>query len=235
MKQIIDKKIWISEYSRVLLYGVLILSVLLSFIFSLKIETATLLSFEQTIFVIISAILFVFNESIISYSTISKIRNKINDLKKKNVKNDILSYIGNQSAIKQYDDFLNDVEMDIVRFSKTIETFKRKSYKLYMFFSLFGFIVIIITIVKSNSVILTFLQGNDWIGYGTMLALKVIAVKFFVFGQLLSIPVWIISAYQTQLQKHEMLKYFEIKNISEKLEFYIKEKQEKNIDLQVRL
>lgn len=83
MKNITNKKNIIKDYSSAVFVLVVVAAIVFSLMISVKYDTATLLTFEQTIFVILSAILFVFHESVIGYSTISKIRNSINNFKKK--------------------------------------------------------------------------------------------------------------------------------------------------------
>ena len=112
MKGITSKKNLIKDYSKRVIYLVFILSILAAFLLDVKYNTSVLLTFEQTIFVILSAILFVFHEAIIGYSTISKIRNSINNFKKTEIKDQVLLLIGVSDIEKDYDDFLNTVEDD---------------------------------------------------------------------------------------------------------------------------
>ena len=128
MKNITNKKNIIKDYSGVAFILVIVVAIIFSFIISVKYDTSTLLTFEQTIFVILSAILFVFHESVIGYSTISKIRNSINNFKKKDIKNQVLLLIGDSNIEKDYDEFLNTVEDNIIVFQENITEFKRKSF-----------------------------------------------------------------------------------------------------------
>lgn len=131
MKAITSRKNLIKDYSNIVIFSVLISSSLLAFILNIKSDVSMILTFEQTIFVILSAILFVFHEAIIGYSTISKIRNSINNFNKKDIKNQVLLLIGASDIEKDYDDFLNTVEDDIIVFQENVTEFKRKSFILY--------------------------------------------------------------------------------------------------------
>jgi len=232
MKLILNRKILIKNYPKKIIYIPFVFSAIFSYIVSLKLDISILLTFEQTIFVILSAILFVFHESIIGYSTISKIRNKINEYKKNNIKLRILSFLNQEGASKNYDDFLVETERDIVNFSKGVEEFKRKSYRLYIIFTIFGFLVIAVSLISSDSLFVNFLL-NDTVTLDKLYKLKVYLLNFFIFGQFFTIPIWIISAYQAQQQKNEIINFFDIENISGKLKEYIQEKNLKNIELEL--
>jgi len=114
LKEITNKKNIIKDYSSIVLIIVISVAIVLSLLINIKYSSAILLTFEQAIFVILSAILFVFHESIIGYSTISKIRNSINNFKKKDIKNQVLLLIGDSNIEKDYDEFLNTTENDII-------------------------------------------------------------------------------------------------------------------------
>jgi len=232
MKSILNRKILIKNHPKKIIYIPLVFSIIFSYIVSLKLDISILLTFEQTIFVILSAILFVFHESIIGYSTISKIRNKINEYKKNNIKLRMLSFLNKKGASKNYDDFLVETERDIVNFSKGVEEFKRKSYRLYIIFTIFGFLVIVVSLISSDSLFINFLL-NDTVTLDKLSRLKVYLLNFFIFGQFFTIPIWIISAYQAQQQKNEIINFFDIENISGKLKEYIQEKNLKNIELEL--
>lgn len=123
----------------------LISSVTFTLLLNVKYDTSVLLTFEQTIFVILSAILFVFHEAVMGYSTISKIRNSINSFKKKEIKEQVLLLIGNSNIEKDYDEFLNTVEDDVIIFQESVTEFKRKSFTLYSIFGLFAVALSIIS------------------------------------------------------------------------------------------
>ena len=84
--------------------------------------------------------------------------------------------------------------------------------------------------ISKDSLLFTyfsFVQNNiGWIAY-----IKYLLIDFFVIAQIVAIPIWIISAFQAEQQKHKMMKYFEIDSISEKIKEYVEETRKKSINL----
>ena len=71
MKIVTNKKIIIKDYPEGAFLCIFIVSIILSIIFNpINYDKNSILTFEQTIFVILSAVLFVFNEAIIGYTAI---------------------------------------------------------------------------------------------------------------------------------------------------------------------
>ena len=230
MKSITNRKNIIKNYSGVVFSLVAMVAIIFSLVISVKYNTATLLTFEQTIFVILSAILFVFHESVIGYSTISKIRNSINNFKKKEIKNQVLLLIGDSNIEKDYDEFLNTVEDDIMVFQENITEFKRKSFMLYSIFAILGLVIIVLSMVDNSSLILTnFSFFKDKLEI--LVSTKHFMIDFFVLMQIFIIPIWVISAFQAEQQKNKMIKYFEIDTISLKIKEYVEQTRRKSISL----
>lgn len=232
MKNITNKKNIIKDYSSAVFVLVVVAAIVFSLMISVKYDTATLLTFEQTIFVILSAILFVFHESVIGYSTISKIRNSINNFKKREIKNQVLLLIGDSNIEKDYDEFLNTVEDDIIVFQENITEFKRKSFMLYSFFAIFGLMIIAISMIDGSSFIFTdFSFFNDKVEI--LVGIKHFMIDYFVSMQIFTIPVWVISAFQAEHQKHKMIKYFEVDTISLKIKEYVEQTRKKSINFRL--
>ena len=230
MKAITSRKNLIKDYSKLTIYSVLISSVVLALLLNIKYDTGVILTFEQTIFVILSAILFVFHEAIIGYSTISKIRNSINNFKKKDIKNQVLLLIGASGIEKDYDDFLNTVEDDIIVFQENVTEFKRKSFTLYSIFAIFGLFAVGLSMISKSSFLFTYFSSMETNIY-FFVQLKYFLIDFFVISQILAIPIWVISAFQAERQKHEMMKYFEVDSISQKIKEYVEQTRKKSISL----
>jgi len=227
LKEITNKKNIIKDYSSIVLIIVISVAIVLSLLINIKYSSAILLTFEQAIFVILSAILFVFHESIIGYSTISKIRNSINNFKKKDIKNQVLLLIGDSNIEKDYDEFLNTTENDIIVFQENITEFKRRSFMLYSAFAIFGLLIIILSMIDGSSIIFTYFRNKIEI----LSLIKHFMIDFFVLIQIFTIPIWVISAFQAEQQKHKMIKYFEIDTISIKIKEYVEETRKKSISL----
>lgn len=230
MKIITNKKIIIKDYPVIIFLSILVLSILLSFICNpLSYDKNSILSFEQTIFVILSAVLFVFNESIIGYTTISKIRNKINKFKEIKIKKEVLIKVGisGEETENNYSEFFRTTEEDIFYFQKSISKFKRNSFFLYLCFAIVGLLLIFISILDLQSTSHTFFTDFKLSSIINFL------ITIFIISQILSIFIWIISAYQAEKQKHNILNYFEIDNISKKMKIYIEEINSKKIDMTI--
>lgn len=56
-------------------------------------------------------------------------------------------------------------------------------------------------------------------------------IDFFVISQILAIPIWVISAFQAERQKYEMMEYFEVDSISQKIKEYVEQTRKKSISL----
>lgn len=56
-------------------------------------------------------------------------------------------------------------------------------------------------------------------------------IDFFVVAQIIAVPIWVVSAFQAEKQKHAMMKYFEVDTISEKIKEYIEQTRKKSISL----
>jgi hypothetical protein len=101
-----------------------------------------------------------------------------------------------------------------------------------MFFTVFGFFVIVSSLISSESLFINWLL-SDTITLNKLHKFKVYFLNFFICGQFFTIPIWIISAYQAQQQKNEIIKFFDVENISVKLKEYIEERNLKNIELDI--
>jgi hypothetical protein len=202
----IDNKVFIRDYINIKTFIPFIIIIFFyCFLFSVKID---ILSFEQAIFIIISAIILFFNESLISNSAIAKITNLLNNLTKKEIKNIVFSKIGKEEGEIEpnYDEYLKILKNRINNFKHDIETFRRKSYKLYSYFTISGFIAIILSITTIRHTIL----GPNLLPIIHVLHhLKPYLIELCIIFQMFLIPIWIISAYQTEKIKNNVLSFFE--------------------------
>lgn len=214
MEKILSKFILIKDCNnwKYLLLSLVIIGVI-SFNIPLTIKQSELMSLQQVLFVILSAILFVFHESIIGYSSISKLRNKIKKLASEELKEKVLAHvaIGNQG--NNYDEFLKSIEKSIGSFATESELFKRHSYRLYVLFSIIGLVIILFSLITPpfSSAIINFL----------------------IYTQIFLIFIWVISAFQAEEQKILMFGYISPKNIKKNITDYIDSINEKNIVLEM--
>ena len=64
-----------------------------------------------------------------------------------------------------------------------------------------------------------------------LVGVKHFMIDFCVFMQIFTIPIWAVSAFQAEQQKHKMIKYFEIDTISLKIKEYVEQTRKKSISL----
>jgi hypothetical protein len=219
LKNILDKKIIIKDYPYWTLIIVFILSSVLSVFVKLKTDTIIIISLEQTLFVILTAVLFVFHDSMVGYENIKRIRNKIADLKKSDNKNKIESVMSLNDVSLEIEEFLTNTDKEIITFKNQVRKFRLNSYILYVIFALLGLMVVYGSLIENNSILVQSIKELE----------KLTATVFLLYIQMLLILVWIISAFQSEKQKSEILKYLNAENIAPNAEKYIKDKRIKDI------
>jgi hypothetical protein len=231
---VIDNKVLIKDNLKAIFFIILFFIAFYIFFFKINIKANTIIAFEQTIFVIISAIMLVFNESLISYSSISKIINLLNNLKKKETKDIIFSIIGKEEheLSPNYEEYLNTLNERIREFKKNIEIFRKNSYRLYTIFTISGFFAIICSLSILNIEISKLLSHNI---YSFLHTIKPYLIEFFMILQISLIPTWLISAYQAEKQKSQILYFFEHPSeIVKDFKKYLEEIEEKEINMSLK-
>ncbi len=214
MKEILNQNIWIKDYK--LWHIILSLFILIGISYYIPLKSnsdvAILIGVEQAFFVILSAILFVFHDSIIGFKSISKLRNDINKLSTQIIKTKILQYINIQDQSANYDEFLTTIDMEMLEFTKEADKFKQKSYKLYVVFAILGLVTITLSLIGSSIVIYKYIMD------------------FCVYSQISLILLWVVSAFQAEKQKIQMFSFVSTKNIKKNIKEYIDLKNEKEIE-----
>ncbi len=226
----IDNEILIKDNLKLISISTIIFILSYIILFKINLTSESLMVFEQTIFIIISAIIVVFNESLISYSSISKIINLLNNLKKKETKEIIFSKIGKKEdeVSPNYDEYLNTLNERVKEFKKNIEKFRKNSYKLYTVFTISGFIAIICSISIINTETINHLK----IIQSYLHPFKTYLIEFFIALQVSLIPTWIISAHQSEKQKSKIMIFFENPiEIVKDFKKYLEEIEEKKINI----
>ena len=226
----IDDKVLIKDNLKLIFVFTTIFILSYIILFKINLTSELLMVFEQTIFIIISAIIVVFNESLISYSSISKITNLLNNLKKKETKEIIFSKIEKKEneISPNYDEYLNTLNERVREFKKNIEKFRKNSYKLYTIFTISGFIAIICSISIINTETISHLKIIQLYLH----PFKIYLIEFFIALQISLIPTWIISAHQSEKQKNEIMNFFENPiEIVKDLKKYLEEIEEKEINI----
>ncbi|RLA74643.1 MAG: hypothetical protein DRG11_03970 [Epsilonproteobacteria bacterium] len=228
IKDILAKNIWIKDYK---LYHIIIaLSVLVvvSCFIPLKSSTDTsiLIGTQQALFLILSAILFVFHDSIIGYKSISKLRNDIEKLSSQDIKRKILQYVNIPEQSANYDEFLTTIDKEMFEFAKEANNFKQKSYKLYVVFAVFGLVAIVLSLIN-----ITLSPINiDFLNYSFSINISEIILNFCIYSQVFLIFVWVVSAFQAEKQKIQTFSFVSIKNIKQNIKDYIDSKNQKEIE-----
>jgi bacteriorhodopsin len=206
----IDNKILIKDWFWVIVFLILLVAIIFNFYLEFNLKVENLINFEQAIFVIISAIMLVFNESLISYSTINKISTQLNKLSSKDIKEKVFMQLNSsdQNYLEtQYEAYLNILKERVDIFKKSVEKFRNNSYKLYMIFTICGFLVLLVGITKTSDL----KQIDELLSnfFDTNMKLQILLTNFFILIQSLFIPIWVFAAHQAQKQKSSILMFFE--------------------------
>jgi hypothetical protein len=231
MQNILAQKILLKNYTQLHLGIFILLIIILPIIININIDSAIITGLEQSLFIVLSAILFVFNDSVVGYKTVTKIRNTLDKLSKPEIKNKVLEAIGSTNG-SVYEEFLAQTKGQIAKFNKVIYKFKKKSYQFYILFSFLGLMALFITLIERDSLIVAlivslFEQPSDI--YNTLSYLKAYIVEISIVTQFLLIIIWIISAIQAEKQKANLLNYLDGTNAISNVKAYIDNKN--NIDI----
>jgi membrane-bound ClpP family serine protease len=215
MEEILNKKIYIKDYTLGhIIISIIILCIIAYFVpLKSNSDVTILIGVEQAFFVILSAILFVFHDSIIGFKSISKLRNEINKLSTEEIKFKILQYIDTPEQSANYNEFLTTIDKQMISFTKESDKFKQKSYKLYVIFSILGLIAITLSLI------------------GSYLIVDKYIMDMCIYTQILLVLLWVISAFQAEKQKIQMFSFISIKNIKTNIKNYIDSKNQEEIEI----
>jgi len=210
----------------------LLFTILYLFFFKINLKTEPLMVFEQTIFIIMSVIIIVFNESLISDSSIFKIRNLLNNLKETKTKEIIFSKVGRKEdeISPNYEEYFNILNEKVEKFEKDKKIFSKNSYRLYTIFTISGFIAIICSVSSVNLIDMKII--NFHINQIYLHLFKTYLIGIFIALQICLIPIWIISAHQSEKQKNKIMNFFENPiEIVKDFEKYLEEIEDKQINM----
>lgn|GEM_PF-4787654 len=168
---------------------IFILVVLLTIFLQFKIEISDFLTFEQTIFVMVTGVMIVFREFIFSYSAISKIRQNIKMIEKN--KDNILTAIGGINNSANFSDYINTLNIDIEVFVLSTTKLKKTSTITFLIFIFSGLLA---TIFKLNDIC-------------------ELCVLFLIYFQIVLIPSWAFGGFCEELRKTKINLFFEDDNI----------------------
>lgn len=230
--EILEKYVLIKNITISGVLGIFVVTCLLTFLLSFKLSTDNLISLEQTLFVILTAVIFVFNESIIGFETITKVSGTLDKWKKSSIKQHITDSVGEKTA-PFYGEFLGKIEKRISEFKEDANIFKSQSYKLYMIFALLGFLALFIILIKSDAVFVKLSLSYPYIDELLVVKVKCFLVDLFVKLQFISILIWVISAKQAEKQKLDLINYLDDGKIVEKFRKYMDDKT--NINIKIKL
>jgi hypothetical protein len=143
MEKILNRGVWIKDFKYPHAIGLFVIMFFLPAYFPLIDATkfSILMDLEQSLFVVLSAILFVFHKSIISYANIAKLRNNIKKLSNKDVKRKVLAYIKIQDQEDNYDEFLKKLITQWFYLHLNLKNLNNALNHLYVLFSLIGLIL----------------------------------------------------------------------------------------------
>jgi hypothetical protein len=231
MQDILSRKILLKTYTQPQLYIFIGLIFVLPFFVDVAIDHNVIIGLEQSLFVILSAILFVFNDSVVGYKTITKVKNTLDKLSSDEIKTKVLNAIGKENK-STYEEFLAKTKGEISQFNKVVYKFKKKSYQLYIFFAFLGLIALFSVLIKSDSRIIVFILGlsnESRNSYKILFFLKHFIINFTIITQFFIIPIWIISALQAEKQKASLLNYLDGSHTIDNVQKYIDKKNKVDI------
>jgi len=234
MQDILSQEILLKNYTKLQLFIFLATIIVLPLLINLNVDSTIITGLEQSLFVVLSAILFVFNDSVVGYETVSKIKNTLDKLSQKEIKSKVLVAIGSDNSIA-YEEFLEQTKGQITKFNKVIYKFKKKSYQFYLFFSFLGLLALFLVLIEKDSIVLTITvnllkQSTTSIdAYKILLYTKSYIIDFSIITQFILIIIWIISAIQAEKQKTDLLNYLDGARAIENVKKYIENKN--NIDI----
>lgn len=224
MQNILDKKILLKDSGWFEFIIFVLILIVLVYVFDFKLDKSTITGVEQTLFIILSAILFVFNDSIVGYKTITKIKDTLKKLESLEIKTKVLNHIGQDKELS-YDEFIAQSEGKIIKFNKVIYKFKKSSYKLYIIFSLSGLLALLFILADISIII----NDISLLNHEIFEKIKVNLIDTLIIIQFLLIPVWVISAIQAEKQKADLLVYLDGSNAIKNVKKYIEDKEQIDI------
>lgn len=217
MQTILEKKILLKDADWKIWLIFILLVVFLVYILDFNMDSQIITGVQQTLFIILSAILFVFNDSIVGYKTITKIKDTLKKLENSEIKTKVLNHIGKENELS-YNEFIAQSEGKIIKFNKVVYKFKKNSYQLYIFFALCGLLALA-TILADFKIEAEYLK-----------TIKINFIDTLLVIQFLLIPIWIISAIQAEKQKSDLLLYLDGSNAVANVKKYIKDKEQIDIE-----
>lgn len=241
MQDILSQRILLKNYSSVQFYAFIGLIIILPILIDINIDSNIITGLEQSLFVILSAILFVFNDSIVGYKTVTKIKNTLDKLSQSEIKTKVLQSIGSDNG-SVYEEFIEQTKGQINKFNKVIYKFKKKSYQFYILFSFLGLLALLAVLIERDSLLINLLLSipKKYIDiYPGLVFLKGYIINLSIITQFLLIIIWIISAIQAEKQKANLLNYLDGARAIENVKKYIDNKNEidisKSLDIIVEL
>ena len=231
MQDILSQKILLKNYTSTQFFIFICLIIVLPVIVNINIDSNIITGLEQSLFVILSAILFVFNDSVVGYKTVTKIKNTLDKLSQHEIKTKVLQSIGSDNG-SIYEEFIEQTKGQINKFNKVIYKFKKKSYQFYILFSFLGLLALLAVLIERDSFIINLLLSipKEYIDmYKVLTFLKSYIIDLSIITQFLLIIIWIISAIQAEKQKADLLNYLDGTKAIENVKKYIENKNKIDI------
>lgn len=211
LERISSEKFSFEKHLKWWLTVLFVVSFLLSIV--LKVDDShigRLVAAEQVSIFFIGAVLFLFNESIIGYSVLSKLSSNLSKLESK--KNQILERLelsGDKQASIAFAEFIGVMKECLGDYKKRTETFRSISFTVYSIITVVSFVLILLTTLKgrvfdSN----TFCELKYKIG-SQEIALGNFFLTWSFFSQVLLLALWGYMAYKLNSIKIEFKRLVE--------------------------
>ena len=206
---ILERKVLIKDYYKRLIVSVILFGLFSSFFIPISGKVAQIdpyvVGIEQTFFVVLSAVLFLFKEFIIGGSTINQLKSVIVEYKKPEFKNDFLSCYNFVSQSSNYDEYFGKVENQIEKFKNDSQKYTDRIHQSYVLFSFLSIVTII-------SCMITYNLDKKWLCF---------LIDFFIYEQIAIISLCLISTRQVDIQKRDIFIFLQPSKIKDSLNQYI--------------
>jgi len=209
---ILERKVLIKDYYKRLIVSVLLFGIVSSYFIPISGKVTQIdpyvVGIEQTFFVVLSAVLFLFKEFIIGGSTINQLKLVIIEYQKPEFKNDFLSVYSFINQNSNYDEYFEKAENQIEKFKNDSQKYTDRIHQSYVLFSFLSIATII-------SCMITYNLDKKW-----LCAL----IDFFIYEQIAIISLCLISTRQVDIQKRDIFIFLQPSKIKDSLDQYIRKK-----------
>lgn len=176
----------------------------------IHLDRSLLLDIEQVLFIVISGVIFIFNESIIGNEELRYVQGQIRDIEgNEKTLGEILHHLSEDNPKRKsyLQEYLGVVNQKIETYFKEMSDFKVLSYRLYI--TILS-IVLIVSFACS-----TYIKTDNILGEIILIIFKVVFIyQYFI------IAIWALSSYQVNKSKRLLDAFFNVTTMVEIFNLY---------------